>query len=193
MAISRRWFALRPHLRRCPTRWNSSTWTAKPPGVAPAIASQPDYLDFFFADSKTARWLGPFPLMADGKPIDGVTGDPVFVQSNWGVQGNFELLVPHGNMVRQYYRNNDDPEFQWHFLREFGYPARPNQLGPSPRDITFIQSNFRADGVHGNFEAIVRTAPPIASQPDYLDFFFLDSKTARWNGPFPIKPDGKLI
>ena len=157
--------------------------------VAPAIASEPDHLDFFFLDSKTARWNGPFPIFVDAKPLEGVTGDPVFLQSNWGANGNFELLVPQGNVIRQYFRNNDDPAFAWHFLREFGYPARPGQLGPTPRAVTFIQSNFRGDGVHGNFEAIVRVAPPIASEPDYLDFWFLDSKTGQWHGPFPLVAD----
>ena len=161
--------------------------------VAPPIATLPDHLDFWFFDSGTFRWNGPFSISADGAAIDGATGDPSFLQGNWGDRGNFELLVPHGNMIRQYFRNNDDPAFAWHFLREFGYPVRPQQLGPTPRSVTFIQSSFKADGVHGNFEAIVRVAPPIATDPDRLDFFFLDSRTSRWNGPFPIIADGTPI
>jgi photosystem II stability/assembly factor-like uncharacterized protein len=157
--------------------------------VAPAIASQPDSLDFFFLDSRTSRWNGPFPILVDTRPLDGVTGDPVFLQSNWGVNGNFELLVPQGNVIRQYVRNNDDPAFAWHFLREFGYPVRPGQLGTTPRAVTFIQSNFKGDGVHGNFEAVVRVAPPTATDPDYLDFWFLDSRTSQWHGPFPLVAD----
>jgi hypothetical protein len=66
-------------------------------------------------------------------------------------------------------------------------------LGPTPRSVTFIQSNFRGDGVHGNFEAIVRVAPAIATTPDSLDFWFLDSKTSKWNGPFPLIADGKPV
>ena len=64
-------------------------------------------------------------------------------------------------------------------------PARYRvvELGPAPRSLTFFQSNFMGDGVHGNFEVIVRVAPPIAIQPDHLDFWFLDSRTSRWNGP----------
>ena len=157
--------------------------------VAPPIATDPDRLDFFFLDSRTSRWNGPFPILVDGRPIEGVTGDPAFIQGNWGVNGNFELLVPQGDVIKQYFRNNDDPAFAWHFLREFGYPARPGQLGPTPRAVTFIQSNFKGDGVHGNFEAVVRVAPPFALDPDYLDFWFLDSKTSQWHGPFPLAAD----
>jgi len=161
--------------------------------VAPAIATQPDHLDLWFLDSRTSQWNGPFPLIADGQAIDGVTGDPVLIQSNWGVQGNFELLVPHGNVIKQYFRNNDDPALAWHHLRDFGYPVPPQQLGPTPRSVTFFQSNFLGDGVHGNFEAIVRVAPALATQPDHLDFWFLDSRTSQWNGPFGLIADGQPV
>ena len=154
--------------------------------VAPALATNPDTLDFFFLDSRTARWNGPFPIVADGQPISGVTGVPVLIQSNWGTNGNFELLVPQGNVVKQYVRNNDDPQFAWHHLRDFGYPAPPGQIGPTPAGVSFIQSSFKGDGTHGNFEAVVRVAPAFASEPDHLDFWFLDSRTSRWNGPFPL-------
>jgi hypothetical protein len=132
-------------------------------------------------------------LIADGQPISGVTGDPVLIQGNWGAQGNFELLVPQGQVIKQYFRNNDDPALAWHHLRDFGYPAPPAQLGPTPRSVTFFQSNFLGDGVHGNFEAIVRVAAPIATQPDHLDFWFLDSRTSQWNGPFGLIADGQPV
>jgi hypothetical protein len=122
----------------------------------------------------------------------GKRGRRNLVQSDWGEQGNFELLVPTGNVIRQYFRNNDDPAFPWHHLRDFGYPVPANELGPTPRSVTFIQSNFRGDGQHGNFEAIVRVSPPVA-QPDRLDFWWLDSKTSTWHGPFPLTADGTPI
>jgi hypothetical protein len=123
----------------------------------------------------------------------GRRGGRNFLQSDWGTQGNFELLVPQGSVIKQYFRNNDDPAFPWHFLRDFGYPVLPTQKGRTPRSVTFIQSNFLGDGVHGNFEAIVRVSPAIATQPDYLDFWFLDSKTSKWNGPFPLTADGQPV
>jgi hypothetical protein len=66
-------------------------------------------------------------------------------------------------------------------------------LGPTPRSVAFLQSNFLGDGVHGNFEAIVRVAPAIATEPDHLDFWFLDSRTNQWNGSFPLSADGQSI
>ena len=133
--------------------------------------------------------------MADGQPITNVTGDPVLLQSTFGRRGNFEMLVPQGSVVHHYFRDNDAPGFPWHLLtdRALNYPQRPGQLGPMPRSATFIQSNFRSDGVHGNLEAIVRVAPPIATQPDHLDFWFLESGINKWNGPFPIVADGQPI
>jgi subtilase family serine protease len=125
-------------------------------------------------------------LVAVMEPAPARRGSRNFIQSNWGTQGNFELLVPHGNVIKQYFRNNDDPALAWHFLRDFGYPAPPGQLGPTPRSVTFIQSNFRGDGVHGNFETIVRVAPAIATQPDHLDFWWLDSKDQQVE--WPLRP-----
>jgi hypothetical protein len=160
--------------------------------VRPPIAVQPDYLDFWYFDSKTSQWNGPARVMADGQPIT-ATGDPVLIQSNWGNNGNFELLVPDKSAIKQYFRNNDDPQFAWHYVRDFGYPVRPNELGATPVAVSFIQSGFKGDAVHGNFEAVVRVRPPVATQPDYLDFWYLDSKTSQWNGPARVMADGQPI
>src|SRR6185295_3309700 len=35
------------------------------------------------------------------------------VQSNWGSKGNFELLVPQGDVITHYFRDNDDPNLAW--------------------------------------------------------------------------------
>lgn len=162
--------------------------------VAPPVATHGDYLDFWFLDSKAGGWQGPFPLTVDGKPIDGVTGDPVLIQGSWGRQGNFELLVPQGRFINHYFRNNDDSRMAWHLIRQLPYrPPGPNHLGPMPRSVAFFQSNYRGDVTHGNLEAIVRVAPPIATQGDYLDFWFLDSKGGSWQGPFALTADGKPV
>ena len=136
--------------------------------------------------SKTRQWNGPFGLVADGQQVTNVTGDPVMIQGSWGSHGNFELLVPQGNVIGEYYHDNDDPQLPWHHLRDFGYPA--NRF---PRSVTFIQSNFKGDFFHGNFEAVVRVAD--AGKPDVLDFWFLDSQTSQWKGPFPLSADGNQI
>jgi hypothetical protein len=158
---------------------------------APIVGS--DFLDFWFLDSRQGKWNGPFGLIADGQPVTGATGDPVLIQSTWGNQGNFELLVPHGNTIKHYFRNNDDPTLQWHFLREFGYPSQPNQSDRTPRSVAFIQSNLKGDGVHGNFEAVVRVHPVPIVGSDFLDFWFLDSRQGKWNGPFGLIADGQPV
>jgi hypothetical protein len=156
--------------------------------VAPAIATTPDHLDFWFLDSRTSVWNGPLALVADGKPMDGVTGDPVLIQGNWGNQGNFELLVPRGNVIDHFFRNNDDPQFSWSLVHRLSYPTNL-----TPKSVTFIQSNFLGDGVHGNFAAVARVGQANPNDPDFLDFWFLDSRTPLWNGPSPLFADGKQI
>jgi hypothetical protein len=162
--------------------------------VAPPIATQPDYLDFWYLDITTWRWQGPFPLVADGQPVTGVTGEPVLIQSTFGSKGNFELYVPQGNVVRHYFRDNDSPQLPWHVGGDnFGYFCPPLAKCGTLRSVSLIQTNFLGDGVHGNFEAVVRVSPPFAGDPDYLDFWYLDSKTFKWSGPYPLLAGGQPV
>lgn len=54
--------------------------------VSAPNGSGPDTLDFWFFDSGRFEWIGPFPIVADGAPITGVTGDPVLLHSSWGAR-----------------------------------------------------------------------------------------------------------
>jgi len=92
--------------------------------------------------------------------------------------------VPQGEVIRHYFRNNDDPQFPWRFLKEFGFPTPPTQRGQTPHGVTFIQSNYTEGGAHGNYEAIVRVATPLAIAPDSLSFWFFDNRDLDWTGPF---------
>ena len=161
--------------------------------VRAAIASDPDTLDSWFFDSAKLTWNGPFPLIADGQGVSAVTGDPLLIQSTWGRKGNFELLVPQGDTIVHYSRDNDNPPFPWRRVGELAYKARPDQLGPRPAGIAMIQSNFKADGVHGNYEAAVRVHAAIASDPDSLDFWVFSSQSQKWNGPVPLVADGQRV
>jgi len=153
--------------------------------VVPLNTSQPNYLDFWYLDSSKTQWNGPFRLStADGQAMDGVTGERVMIQSDWG---NFELLVPHGNVIKQYRRNNADPALPWIYLGEFGYTDPPPAFASAAAGVTFIQSSFKGDGSHGNFEAIVRVAP--ASGPQYLDFWYLDSRPGSTSNQSPLRSD----
>jgi len=101
-----------------------------------------------------------------------ITGNPVLIQSRFGHQGNFELVVPAADRGLFFeWRNNDDPVFPWSGRLPFGENAAPVDA------VTLIQSNF---GDPGNLELIARAG-------DTLHFFWRDSGPAfAWNGPFPI-------
>ena len=46
----------------------------------------------------------------------GFDGLPSLIQSNYGIQGNFELVVPVGGQhpqLQHWWRNNDDANMPW--------------------------------------------------------------------------------
>jgi hypothetical protein len=135
------------------------------PGNLEVICRVGDQLQFFWRDSGPAfNWNGPFFLES------GVAGNPVLIQSRFGTQGNFELVVPAaGGGLIHYWRNNDDPALPWSGPTYFG-----GSLGQVDA-VTMIESNF---GSPGNLELICRAG-------DQLQFFWRDSGPAfNWNGPF---------
>jgi hypothetical protein len=113
------------------------------------------------------------------------------VQSTFGRQGNFELVVPQGDRLVHYFRENDTPGFPW---RKSGSPIPgfgdviPG-LRPTPTAVSLIQSNFNSPG---NLEVVVRMKPA-RGEGDFLAFYFFDSGSRRWNGPFELTADGQPI
>src|SRR5262249_17343861 len=142
-----------------------------------------DRLVFFFRDS--SGWHGPQDVIADGEPMTGGTGTPAMIQSNFGTKGNFEMVVPLGNRLAHYFRDNDAPGLPWHgpFVFFDGTPrpaSGPSQVIPiSPMAVALLQSNFVTPG---NLELIARLSPTLGDSK--LAFFFRD--TAGWHGPFDI-------
>ena len=59
-------------------------------------------------------WSSPAPILVNGQRIEGVTGDPAFIQSTFGSKGNFEVLVPMGNRLLHFFRDNDAHGYPWH-------------------------------------------------------------------------------
>jgi hypothetical protein len=55
----------------------------------------------------------------------GITGGQTsLIQSNFGKQGNFEVIAPviiggTGSGVKHFWRNNDDPDLPWAAGQEF--------------------------------------------------------------------------
>lgn len=131
---------------------------------------------FLFGDSGPTDWYGPFPLVADGVQVSGVSGIPGFIQSRFGTKGNFEIVAPlAAGGLAHYWRDNDTPGLPWHGPIVFGagdkllYFWRDSKgwNGPFPfvpyghpvsgvsGNPAFIQSKF---GSKGNFEFVVPLA-----------------------------------
>jgi hypothetical protein len=106
-----------------------------------------DRLVFLWRDSGPAvRWNGSIPIVADGVPIAGVTGNPVLIQSRCGNKGNFELVTPVASGgLAHYWRNNDDPAIPWHGPTIFG-----QELG-TVGSVSVIERKF---GNAGNLEIV---------------------------------------
>jgi hypothetical protein len=105
--------------------------------------------------------------------MDGVSGNPVLIQSRFGTKGNFELVVPSaGGGLMHFWRNNDDPTLPWSGPTLFG--ASLGQVD----GVSMIESNF---GSPGNLEVIARVGTT-------TQFLWRDSGPAfNWNGPFQLQ------
>jgi hypothetical protein len=156
-------------------------------GNLEVVARQQDRLvSFWREDAPPLAWHGPYPLVIEPQlgtcarvAVSGIAGNPVLIQSRFGKQGNFELIVPLASVgIAHYFRDNDSPGMPWRAAPTFGASAGRVDA------VTLIQSNF---GDPGNLEVIARTG-------DKLQFFWRDSTTSlHWNGPFPLVADGRAV
>ena len=140
------------------------------PGNLEVVANAGGKLQFFFRDSGPLFiWNGPFEI----EHGFAVAGNPVLIQSRFGVKGNFELVVPAASGgLTHFWRNNDNPLMPWSGPTQFG-----QSLG-QVTGVTMIQSNF---GSPGNLEVICNAG-------GQLYFFWRDSGPSfTWNGPFPLR------
>jgi hypothetical protein len=113
------------------------------------------------------------------------------IQNTSGGKGNFELLVPQGDRVVHYFRDNN-AGFVWRKGGELPKPVSgAGAIAFSPIAAALIQSNFNNPG---NLEAIVRVRPAFdTGQGDSLVFYFRDSRTLQWSEPGFFTADGKPI
>jgi hypothetical protein len=137
------------------------------PGNLEAVCRTGDQLQHYWRDSGPAfSWNGPYPFASDA------AGSPALIQSRFGRQGNFELVVPQreGGLAH-YWRDNDTVGFPWNGPALFG-----TSLG-TVDEVAVLQSNF---GSPGNLELVVRAGSD-------LHFFWRDSGPSfTWNGPYQI-------
>jgi hypothetical protein len=131
-----------------------------------------DLLHFWRDLGPAFNWNGPFPIIANGKQITGVSGNPTLIQGRFQARGNFELIVPlAAGGIAHYDRDNDDPKLPW-----YGPSIFAQDVGNIDA-VTLIQSNF---GSPGNLEVVARFG-------DELLFYFRDSGPAfHWFGPFQL-------
>ena len=161
--------------------------------------AETDYLASFYRDATTQKWYGPIEIMVDGKPVEGVTGAPAFIQSTSGKQGNFEMVVPEGGSLVHYWRDNDTPGLPWHQGDYLVKEPDPSEAlaATTVRGAVLLQSH------QGNLEVVawLHRKPNKAgvfggggtAETDYLASFYRDATTQKWYGPIEIMVDGKPI
>jgi hypothetical protein len=134
-----------------------------------AIDASGNSVAHFWRDSGPSfDWHGPNYISEPSKKSL-FCGNPTIIQSRFGHNGNFDLVVPlaKGGLAH-FWRDNDDPTYPWYGPFTFGSDVKYEAA-------TLIQSNF---GEPGNLELIARSN-------DKIVFFWRDSKPEyQWNGPF---------
>ena len=137
------------------------------PGNLEVVARVGDRLAHFFRDhAPPFAWHGPVFIQ------EGVTGNPVLIQSTFGTNGNFELVTPlGGGGLAHFARNNDAPGLPWSGPTPFG-----TDLGIVDA-VSMIQSSLGP----GNLEVVARVG-------DRLAHFFRDhAPPFAWHGPVFIQ------
>jgi len=153
-----------------------------------------DVLVHYVLDTPTRIWKLLGPIVADGQPVQGVTGMPGFIQSTFGQQGNFELLVPQGPRLVHYWRDNDAAGQPWHRVPDLPLPPpAPGAAGPPiTLGVGLMQSNFNQPG---DLQAVVvfRPAGDATGQSDFLAQYVFESPTKTWKFIGPVVADGQPI
>lgn len=114
-------------------------------------------------DQSPYEWRGPYYIA----PGTAVKGTPALIESRFGAQGNFELVVPlAGGKLAHFWRNNDASTLPWIGPTVFG--------SGNVEAVSLIQSNF---GTTGNLEVIAREGERLAHYWRMEEFPF------TWFGP----------
>lgn len=105
------------------------------------------------------------------------------LQSNYGKQGNFEMLVPQGNKLSHYFRENDKSDFPWMFASNIPL----NDSSMIVKSASVIQSNYS----EGNLEALVAVSKS-NSKNDIIHFWF-DTEKKTWNQGLSFSKNDNLL
>ncbi|KAL1918468.1 uncharacterized protein VTP21DRAFT_3128 [Calcarisporiella thermophila] len=129
----------------------------------PAIAPPGYYLAFLLNQSGVPS-VGKFVRLAPAANSSGW-----LIQSNYGSQGNFEVVVPTpGGGLRHCWRDNNTTGLPWHGPTTFASDA-----GTFIGRVSLLQGNY---GSHGNFEVVGRVG-------SHLVHLWRDSNVAWHIGP----------
>jgi hypothetical protein len=153
------------------------------------ITNGDSHLVFYGRDA--SGWHGPATLDADGQPVTGVTGAPAFIQSTYGAVGNYELVVPMGDHLAHYWRDNDAVGHPWHgpILIQGPYhgPLGKNRFAP-PSQFTaasLLQSTIGP----GNLDVV--SVANTTTGDSHLVFYGRDA--SGWHGPANLIADGQPV
>ena len=156
--------------------------------VALASTTTGTFLLFYGRDG--AGWHGPTPLVADGQLVSGVTGNPGFLQGTYGNQGNYEMVVPLGDHLSHYWRDNDAAGYPWHGPIELPPPVHGSQ-GPGvfALPVTFTAATALQSSIGpGNLDVVA-----LASTTTGTFLLFYGRDGAGWHGPTPLVADGQQV
>jgi M6 family metalloprotease-like protein len=135
-------------------------------------------------------WHGPTGIMLAGNLINKVTANPALVQSTFGSQGNFEMLVGSGTQLLHYWRNNDaigrpwNGPFSVHDWKAATVPGSPvASISQQPIYISLLQ-------IRGGDLAAVVVLETLTGE---RSIHYVERNGATWTTS-PVKgDDGKTI
>jgi hypothetical protein len=127
-------------------------------------------------------WTAAKSIKADGKFITGVTGTPALIQG-WFGNRNLEMMVPQGNQLVHYYRDNSDTSQSW---RRGATAIDLSASGETVVGASLFQSNYGIGG--GDLQVLARIRPKNAGEDnDYLQLVTLNTKVFQWTAPITFK------
>ncbi len=160
--------------------------------VTQVQGSEGDFLVGYEFAQRATDWGGPFTLIAEDGPINGVTGSQALIQSDESNQDQFELLVPRGTLIYHYrHQAGSITQGPWQFVATLppliegaqitavsATQSTDNQRQPSA--VSLIKS------ITGRLEAIARVTQVQGSGGDFLVGYEFEDQESGWRGPFQV-------
>jgi hypothetical protein len=110
------------------------------------------------------------------------------------------MVVPEGERLVHYWRDNDAPGVPWH--RDVNDVIAAPSLAPVTKNAVkaaaLLQSNFGGNleavgWLHTETSRITTTQGGAANPADYLSHNYMDRSTLKWSPPREIIADGNAV